>query len=74
MYISLVITSCFESNVVFMIICKGILIVLEALEHKFNVTCSFDFFLPLAIVSKLPPRVTSGKIKAGFIAVENGLE
>ena len=43
------------------IICKGNLIVPEALKHKFNVTRSFDFFLPLAVFSKLPPRVTSGR-------------
>ena len=47
----------------------------EALEHKFNVTRSFDFFLPLAVFTKLPARVTSGRsrklIKAGFIAVKN---
>ena len=41
--------------------CTGNLIVPEALEQKFNVTRSFDLFLPLAVFSKLPARVTSGK-------------
>ena len=43
--------------------CTGSLIVPEALEHKFKVTRSFDFFRPSAETSKLEARVLSRKLR-----------